>query len=71
MLDLLPLCAVFVGSSSVTDNLGWWEGLPVPFIALAELVRGGTGLGGWKAVEFMVVEGKMEGHGGQKKDVGT
>jgi hypothetical protein len=35
----------------------------LPFVAFAELVRGGTGLGGWKGVEFMIVDGEMEGFG--------
>lgn len=44
-----------------------WEEPPVPFVAFAELVRGGTGLGGWKGAEFMIVDGKMEGLGGRKR----
>lgn len=68
-LDLLRRCPVRVGSSSVTDRLRRWEVLPVPFVALAELVRGGTGLGGWKCVELMVVDGEMEGFDRRQKDV--
>ena len=65
-LDLLRRCPVFVGSSSVTDSLRRCEELPVPFVAFAELVRGGTGLGGWKGAEFMIVDGVMEGSSGRK-----
>ena len=43
----------------------------MPFVALAELVRGGTGLGGWKGVELMIVDGEMEGFGRRQKDVGS
>lgn len=42
-----------------------WDA-PVPFVAFAELVRGGTGLGGWKGAEFMIVDGEMEGLGSRK-----
>lgn len=60
-LDLLRRCPVFGGSSSVTDSLCRCEGLSVPFVALVELSRGGTGLDGWKDVEFMIADGGWRG----------
>lgn len=56
-LDLLRLCLCFAcpGESSPSDDLCRWEGgLLGPFVAPVELVRGGTGFGGWNE-EFMVL----------------
>jgi hypothetical protein len=43
----------------------------VPLVAFAELVRGGTGLGGWKGAEFMIVDGEGDGGVGRQKEVGS
>jgi hypothetical protein len=48
-----------------------WEEPPVPLVAFAELVRGGTGLGGWKGAEFMIVDGEGDGGVGRQKEVGS